>query len=364
MSTRENTDPAVPPAPRRPLWRIPVDFWTRPIRAEPLALFRIVLGATVLASALFSVAPYLDLYLGPDGLCPGHALDRWLSRTGRVCLLRGPVSISGLQDRLPAEVAQAWARWGEQQSTVLVLFVVWLAALLFLTLGLFTRTAAVLAWVLTLTFQHRICWTMNGGDYVSRDALFYLMLAPAGAVWSLDSLLRKRRARRTVDGVGQAPDSNGREPVLIPPWSVRLIQIQLCAIYLFSGLAKITEEAWLNGDMLYWVLNDIELTRWPYHKFPVSMLLCRFLSWGTLVFENGFPFLVLFRRLRPWVLLAGVGFHLGIFLTTEIGWFGQVMVCWYAVFLSAEGLERFRQWLASLKNPLRAWLSRGGRPPG
>ena len=41
------------------------------------------------------------------------------------------------------------------------------------------------------------------------------------------------------------------------------------------------------------MLNDIELNRVPYAWVAVPLWLCRMLSWGTLVFEIGFPFLVL-----------------------------------------------------------------------
>ena len=53
--------PTAPVTPSVPLWRrvltAPVYFWTRPVRAEPLALFRIVFGATLLLSVLISYAP-------------------------------------------------------------------------------------------------------------------------------------------------------------------------------------------------------------------------------------------------------------------------------------------------------------------
>src|SRR5262249_43149388 len=53
-----------------------------------------------------------------------------------------------------------------------------------------------------------------------------------------------------------------------------------------------------------------------------------------------------------WVLLAGVCLHLGILLTMEIGWFSQVTLCWYVLFVPG----------ASLSAAVRATLSwlRGG----
>ena len=59
---------------------------------------------------------------------------------------------------------------------------------------------------------------------------------------------------------------------------------------------------WLRGEAVYWVLNDAAVARWPYCRFPVPLRLCRLASWGSLFFEIGFPFFVLFRRLRRWLL--------------------------------------------------------------
>jgi hypothetical protein len=339
----------LPAVRRHPLPRAAVDFWVKPIRAEPLALFRILLGTVAILSVLFSLLPRLDLYLGKDGLCPPGALDAWLKKSGRFCLLRGPVSLPLLGHWLPEQwakqypwldgwvpdgAATIWQRWGEEPAVAYAAFGVWLLSLLTLTLGWKTRLSAITAWALTTTFDYRLTWLTNGGDDLLRAGLFYLMLSPAGTAWSLD-------ARRQPAALG---------PRLIPPWSVRLMQIQFALVYLFTGLVKLSgpyydeyghfAQDWLTGEAVYWVLNDIAVARWPYAWLPVPLSVCRLLSWATLAFELGFPLLVLFRRVRPWLLLAGLAFHLGIWVHTEVGWFSQVSLCWYALFLSGDGLER------------------------
>src|ERR1019366_626878 len=118
-----------------------------------------------------------------------------------------------------------------------------------------------------------------------RNGLYFLILAPSGATWSLDQFLRRRRAVARGE-----PASD--EPVLIEPWSVPLF-------------------------------------------------ICRLLTWGTLAFELTFIVLVWFRPLRRWILLAGLGLHLGILMTMEIGWFSQVTMCWYALFVSGKTLSRW-----------------------
>ncbi len=328
------------------------DFWVKPLRAEPLALFRILSGALIVISLLTSLAPEMSRYLGKDGLCPSSAGDDWLKRSWRFSLLRGPVDLLPLERVLPprwaaawSNMANIWAAWGDTAEAAWMLFFLWLVALASLTVGRFTRLSAILSWALAVTFHNRLSWVLNGGDALFRTALFYLMIAPSGAAWSLDRWRKKDRAEG---------------PVLIPAWSVRLMQIQICLIYLATGLSKInitwgTGELgarwiedygdWLNGEALYWVLNDVALARWPYAWLPVPMWLCRLASWGTLAFEIGFPLFMMIRPLRPWVLALGVSFHLGIWATTEVGWFSWMTLSWYALFLTPETAERILRWM-------------------
>jgi hypothetical protein len=339
------------------LLRAVVDFWTKPVRAEPLALFRILTGSVGFLSALCSLAPHLNRYLGEDGLCPTAALDSWLRESGQFSLLRGPVGIPLLDRLIPEHVAQVWARWGAVPENAYLLFAIWLLSLATLALGWWTRASAFVAWALTVTFTNRLLWLTNGGDDLLRAGVFYLMLSPAGATWSLDRHWRVRRARRR----GVAPP----EPALIAPWPVRLMQIQIICVYLFTGLMKlggsyldgngslswalIWKQDWLNGEAVYWVLNDFSLTRWPYARLPMPLLACRLLSWATLVFEIGFPVFVLFRRTRWWLLWCGVAFHLGILVHTEVGWFSPLSLCWYVLFLSGDLLVELRSRLIRRK---------------
>jgi hypothetical protein len=312
------------------------DFWCKPVRAEPLALFRILTGLCLLGACLTGFAPHLGACCGPDGLYPAPALDDWLKRSGRFCLLRGPVSLP-LLNRLPESWASAWAEWSATPSATYLLFLLFLVSLVLVTVGLWARVSTFVALVLAITFHNRFTDLMNGGDDLLRTALYFLLLSPAGAAWSLDAWRRRRRATQLGQVLG---------PPLIAPWSVRLMQIQLCAIYLFTGLVKAylpgdEPNAWLTGEAIYWVLNDVALCRWPYAWLPIPLFVCRLLSWATLAFELGFSALVLVRPVRPWLLLAGVGLHVGILLTMEIGWFSQAILCWYVLFLSGEGLGTF-----------------------
>ena len=331
-----------------------VDFWVKPIRAEPLALFRILLGLTILGSQLTGILLSMDLTCGPEGLRPIQVSDKWIEDQGRTLLLRGPVSLpllgkwlpkelvekyprlgNWLENWLPAPAQAAWAEWGEQLSSHYLLFWIYLGALVFLTLGFRSRFMALIAALLAATFHHRLPELMNGGDALFRNGLYYLILAPSGATWSLDHLIRRRRAVARGEPISD-------EPVLIEPWSVRLMQLQLCFVYLFTGLVKLGED-YFNGVAIYWVLNDTAVSRWPYGVVPIPLFICRLMTWGTLAFELTFIVLIWIKPLRRWLILAGLGLHLGILVTMEIGWFSQVTMCWYALFVSGETLGRWER---------------------
>ena len=60
------------------------------------------------------------------------------------------------------------------------------------------------------------------------------------------------------------------------------------------------------------------------------------MTWTVLVWEVSFPILVLNRWTRFVALLIGVGFHLGIFASMELGCFVPYTLCIYLAFLPWE----------------------------
>ena len=312
----------------RAVWRGLVQFWTAPVRAEPLALMRIVSAFCVLLSALTSIAPNLPQFWFDEGLIPVAVADEYMRRVGRFSVLSGVTS----------------------QAAIVLWFILWMVSLLLVLVGWQTRIACVMAWILAVSFNMRGLWSLNGGDDVAVLLLFYLMISPCGAAWSLDALRRRVKTYRDPDAGFEMPAARSRaEPAMIAPWSVRLMQIQLVIIYLFNGINKLNlseTNDYLTGEAVYWVLNDLTLTRLAYDMLLAPLWLCRLLSWGTLVFELGFVVFVFIPRLRPWLLLGGVLFHEGIFITMEIGWFSQMTLCFYPVFLSGASVAAFAAWLA------------------
>lgn len=288
-------------------------FWHEPVGAERMAWTRIFVALTLLADQLLQYLPALELLFGPDGFAYDSLHDAGLLRSWRWTIL---------------------VFYTDNLLVVRVLFVLWMAATVAFLLGWHSREANVAVWFLSICFVNRNPHANNGGDDVLTTTLFLLMFMPTGVVLSLDRI-RKNRRQRWQPGSVDRPK--------VAPWSVRVLQIQLCVIYCTTGLAKLSgiyladDCAWWNGTAIYYVLNDITLARVSWLDLPIPYWATVIMTYTSVWWETLFPVLVLSRRLRLWMLLFGVLFHLGIFLAVEVSWFS-----FYTLALYGAWIERSR----------------------
>ena len=218
--------------------------------------------------------------------------------------------------------------WDSSPTVLQAVYVIWLLAVILLLVGFCTKTSAVIAWVLSTSFANLNPNIDNAGDTVRGIILFYLMLCPCSAVWSIDSLLARWRGRTG--------------PVFVSPWALRLLFVQMTLIYFMNGIYKLAGPEWREGTSLYYVLSDLTLARFSYAQIDLPLWLIRFLSWSVLIWEVGFPLWVALPWTRTAALLMGVAFHLGIMLTMELGGFGPYMLTLYLPLLPWERFGRSR----------------------
>jgi len=293
----------------RPGWR---SFWFEPTSTSTLALFRIALGLLLVAWTL-SLGPDLGAFFTNHGLHAPPNSHGWLWN------LFEPFG----------EGAAVYVVWG-----------LLLVASVCVTLGLFTRVAAVVAFLAVLSFERQNEFVFNSGDFLIRNLCFYLALAPAGAALSLDRWRRVRGAE-----FWQHP--------LRAPWAMRLVQIQLSVVYLATVWAKLRGDTWNNGTAVSYALRVGDLMRFGIpHAITNSLLVSNLLTFGTLFTEASIGVLVWNRRARPWVLLAGVLLHLGIELTLDVGFFSLAMFVLYLSFVSPEASSRV---IRSVATRLGVW---------
>jgi len=287
------------------------DFWFTPQSASVMGLFRILYGLHVIEYCVL-IAPDLLTWFGARGVLSQQTA--W-NIMGLPC-----INLIGY--------------WNLSDPQIQVFFGVFFIAAVCLTLGLFTRTSALLVYLGLVSFHHRNTFIINGGDVLLKLCAFYLIISAAGAAFSIDRLIRKCR------------EGNQQQPVLASIWPQRLLQIQIALIYMHAFFSKLDGATWLNGTAVYYTMKQVEFTRFSIPFVSDSLPLSRMLSWGTLLVEFAMWALVWFKQLRYPILLATLGFHLGLELTMNLPIFETLMMACLVVFIFPEDLDR---WITQIK---------------
>jgi hypothetical protein len=264
-----------------------------PVDTAPMAAVRIACGLITIGWVV-SFLPDVNAFLADDGLT-AHGVGG----------TRGWWTLDGLLDVLTPYGALG----------------VLAAAGIALTLGWHTRIAAVLVPFLLIVIQRRDVYVLNSGDLLLRELAIYVALMPAGEVWSLDARRRGSSSPRA-------------------PWGLRMLQIQVSLIYLFSVAAKLHGDTWQDGSAVGRAvqLGDLQRVLIP-QSIATSVTMSALLTYGTLIVEGALVFGLWLPRFRWVVMAAGVSIHLGIEATLLIGWFSFAILSTYLAFVPAENLR-------------------------
>jgi len=272
------------------LWR----FLLAPARATPFAALRIGLAAALLVQAL-QVAPMFLGFYHHGGLLRGPLMDAFA--TGHVPAL--------------GRLVPALAQGGARESLILTICgLLYVGSLVAMLVGWRTRVVTCAVWLLHWLFVALAPHTNYGVDAFANMFLFYLLWAPAGATLSLD-----HRAGRTSDRPREA------SRLLL-----RVMQIHLCAAYLFTGVEKASGEQWRSGEAIW-----RSLTTQGYAAFDFTWLahyprLVMLAGWSVLIVEIGYPLFIWPRRTRRLWIAAVVAMHAGIGIFMGLHVFAAVMI--------------------------------------
>jgi hypothetical protein len=179
-----------------------------------------------------------------------------------------------------------------------------------LLIGFLSRSAAITAWFLHLAARSSGGLTAYGVDNFMTIGLFYLMLCPLPDRHSIDAWLWKTRAA---------------DPRRIG-FQQRVLQLHLCLIYFFGGLAKCLGSGWWNGTSMWRAL-----TRPPFNIIPPEVLLrwsdlLPFIGIFICVVEIGYPAFIWPKRTRRIWLLSVLAMHVAIGLTMGLYLFALIMI--------------------------------------
>ncbi|MFY9264019.1 MAG: HTTM domain-containing protein [Solirubrobacterales bacterium] len=282
-------------------------FWFEEVSTAPVALIRIALGAIV---TLWTISLFNDA--------------------------ESFFTANGILASMPPQQNGGWSLFQLSSSYpfVLTVLVVLLLAAIALTLGWHSRIAAVLVFIGLISVIRRDPYTFNSGDVLLKAIAFFVIFAPTSASLSLD------RYRKNRDDFWRFPKR--------AIWPLRLLQIQMSVIYTTAVWDKVRGVTWNNGTAASYAqrLDDLARFRLP-NWITTSEPLANMFTFGTLAVELALGLLVWNKTLRPWVLLAGVGLHLGIDLTIRVGFFSYTILLLYIAFVSPKRAEQFVHWVRS-----------------
>jgi hypothetical protein len=273
-------------------WRF-VRYVGMPRNLIGASIVRICLGVVVLALYVQNVGSRA-LFWGPNGQIPFSTHLEELRAANTFSLYAFNAS-------------DAWFNF---------IFILSAIVTLLFAIGLFTRVTAPLFVVCTWSLFFRNQWILNGGS----DAVFlsavYLMFADLGAYFSIDALRRRRTLERKPSIVGASHN-----------YAVLAVIIQLSVLYFFSTFYKIEGHKWQDGTALYYILRS--------HDFDVSPLnaliyhnaaLVTIGTYSVLALQSAFVWLIWDKRVKPWIALIVIVFHVGIAMTMGLFWFSFTMI--------------------------------------
>ncbi|XGC80055.1 HTTM domain-containing protein [Bdellovibrio bacteriovorus] len=266
------------------------DFLFKPTPVHNVAFLRIGFGILLLFN-WFMIFADMDTFFGPNGLISLSTAQQY-----------GNQLRFSLFDYLP-----------HTEKVTTTLAIINLIAVVGMTIGFWTKTSIAVAFITLISFHHRNGFILNSADSVLRVFLFLMFFTHCADMFSLDRWIKLQK--------GKAP----LMPEEKSPWALRMIQIQFCIIYIATVMFKLKGERWIDGSAIYVATRLDDFVRF---ELPLlnNLILVKWMTWGTLAVEIALGTLVWIKELRYWVLLAGIGLHLGIEYTMAIPVFEWAMI--------------------------------------
>lgn len=297
------------------IWNRWNSFWFGPVPLLNLAVFRIFLSGILVIQYLTRHRD-LELFYTDLGILPKDLALKVLPEGFR------PFAV--------------YSFWPDAWVGLVHGFFIFL--LILLGLGVAGRLVGLLAVFLHLAFLFRNYGVAFGADQVASFFLLYLALTQSEARLSIRSWWRKKNDKLPLQGD------------VVTSVFYRMIQIQLCIIYVYSGMEKLKGMSWWDGTAVWSVMANPQFVIADFTWLRHIPLVIVFVSFTTILFEVYFPVLVWVKPLKKYLLWAGVLFHAGIGVIMALWSFALLMLTPYLLFLEEEKLNH---WLLKAKSRFR-----------
>jgi hypothetical protein len=277
------------------LWKAWDQSWFTPQNLLGLALMRILLCGTMFSSYLarqWNMEYYTDL--------------SWIPRS------KALEAMGDLYRPL-----FLWSFWPDSlMSSMHILLVVLLGLL---ALGIGGRWIMWMAWILDMAFIQRNYAVNFGADIIAALFLFYLSFTQSCERLSVLNLFNAKKEFRQSD--------------FISSMMMRMMQVQISVIYVYTGWEKLKGASWWDGTALWSVMANPQMTTMNFEFLRNVPWMIPVVAYMTILFEIYFPAMIVSKKMRlPW-LVMGAFFHLGIAIFVGLWNFAFVMVSTYFLFI-------------------------------
>jgi len=195
--------------------------------------------------------------------------------------------------------------------------------------GLTNRPLLLFTWMLHQGFLNRNYAMLFGADVIGGLFLLYLSFTKCCDFFSLKNIILKK----------MPPALDHSNKASITKVFYRLMQLQICTIYMYTGFEKLKGSSWWDGTALWTVFANPQFSQFDL-KFlshiPIFFAVGTFI---TLIFEVYFPAIMLHKKYRKYWLIVGVAFHLTIGILLGLMTFSLAMLSTYVLFVRAEVLQ-------------------------
>lgn len=287
-----------------------IDGWaSSPVSVVGVSGARVLLGFVGL---MYYISQYGDraFLFGPNSVLP------WQEFTDRVAE-NGSFSLYTISS------SDAWFE---------IIFHLGLVFALLVMLGVGGRVGLAVHWVFLWSIYERQTDLLDGGDNLAYLVIPMLLLTRCYDRFSFSSGI----GAKVVDHL---PGQLRATATPLHNLGVVAIALQMCLVYVVSGLYKVQGQMWQDGTALFYVLRVPEFTFPALSHFVYENDFLVFSgTYVTVLFLVYFPLGILVPALRPWAAVMSIGFHLGIGLFMGLTGFALTMVACDLVFLS-RGLD-------------------------
>ncbi|MCX2480828.1 hypothetical protein OQY15_17115 [Pedobacter sp. MC2016-15] len=177
--------------------------------------------------------------------------------------------------------------------------------------GLFTRLSTFLCFMLHLAFINTGSGIIYGVEVFTQLALFYALFFPLNTTYSADMVLGLSKYKKESVGAGIA---------------IRLVQFQMCLVYLSSGIEKCLGIQWLNGEAIWRTMMMPIFKHYDFSWMADYPYIPLIIGLSVLIVEIGYVVFMWMKNVRVWWLGMIIALHLGIGIFMGMWFFALVMV--------------------------------------